>query len=81
MSHSILYVLTVIIPLLKVPMNFPLANAELQLSLISFRTPVVEFGSQHLFIPLPGSITVGDLDIDMLNDRDSGHTRTSPKFF
>ena len=58
-------------------MNFPIADAELQLPLIGFRTPVVEFGSQHLFIPLPGSVAVSDLDINMLNYRDSGHTRPS----
>ena len=61
-------------------MNFPIADSELQLPLIGFRPPVVEFGSQHLLIPLPGLIAVGYLDINMLNYRDSGHNRT-PKFF
>ena len=57
-------------------MNFPIADAELQLPLIGFRTPVVEFGSQHLFIPLPGSSAVGNLNINMLNYRDPSITTT-----
>jgi hypothetical protein len=51
--------------------DFSAANPQLELSLVQFRATVKELRSQYLLVPFPRSVLVANLDIDVLNHRNS----------
>ena len=53
--------------------NLAGSDAQLQLPLVKDWASVQEFGAEHIFVPFPGLLSVGNLDIDMVDHADFRH--------
>jgi hypothetical protein len=57
--------------------NLAAAEAQLQLPCIEGRTPIQELRAEYLHVPVPGSRSIADLDVDVMDELDPGHGTTS----
>src|SRR5712692_993520 len=57
--------------------DLAVSDAQLELPLVERRASVQELGAQHLRVPVPGPLSIADLDVDVVNQLDPEHRMTS----
>jgi hypothetical protein len=58
-------------------MNLCVPDPQLELPLVVLWATVQKFCAKHVLIPLSGPRSIADLDVDMVDQCDSGHCMTS----